>query len=258
MRQIKLWSAVLVAGLLLMGSLLACVQPGRQSQPLDRKQEFLQLHAEMKDYIGKARAAAVELEDSSWGDLADIGLESPPAGLCGLGACVIKKESAVDNSTNLWTPLVDMLPRAESARPLKIYCDKSLEMSVKVRTQRPTSDNITPEAAEEDPEVAQWQDQCHQLESTLRGGETLARNYLTTAQNSFKKLDESFEKSDDKVKKQYLAKFQKRCTEYTNLLDEMIRNLQYARSSLAEMAGWEDYAVGIEERTGTGKERKVY
>lgn len=214
-------------------------------------------HGEMKVYIGKARTAVVELESFSWGELNDIGIESPPAGLCVLGACVITKEKAASGSANMWTPLVDMLPRAESAKPLKIYCDQCLEMSVKVRTQRPNSDNVTPAAAAENPEIARWQDQCHQLESTLMGAETLARNYVNTAESNFKKLDESFEKSDDKVRSQYQPKLQKKCDEYTGLLDEVIRNLQYARSNLAEIAGWEDYAVGIGADESV-KSKKVY
>jgi hypothetical protein len=212
----------------------------------------------MKVYIGKASTAVVELESFSWGELGDIGIESPPAGLCVLGACVIKKEAEVSDTGNKWTPLVDMMPRAESAKPLKIYCDKCLEMSVKIRTQRPASDNVTPAAAAENPEVAQWQDQCHQLEATLQGAETLARNYANTAEETFKELNESFDKSDDKVKSQYQHKLQAKSKEYTGLLDEIIRNLQYARSNLAEMAGWEDYAVGISESAGTSDKRKVY
>jgi hypothetical protein len=212
----------------------------------------------MKVYIGKASTAVVELESFSWGELGDIGIESPPAGLCVLGACVIKKEAEVSDTGNKWTPLVDMMPRAESAKPLKIYCDKCLEMSVKIRTQRPASDNVTPAAAAENPEVAQWQDQCHQLEATLQGAETLARNYANTAEETFKELNESFDKSDDKVKSQYQHKLQVKSKEYTGLLDEIIRNLQYARSNLAEMAGWEDYAVGISESAGTSDKRKVY
>jgi hypothetical protein len=212
----------------------------------------------MKVYIGKASTAVVELESFSWGELGDIGIESPPAGLCVLGACVIKKEAEVSDTGNKWTPLVDMMPRAESAKPLKIYCDKCLEMSVKIRTQRPASDNVTPAAAAENPEVAQWQDQCHQLEATLQGAETLARNYANTAEETFKELNESFDKSDDKVKSQYQHKLQAKSKEYTGLLDEIIRNLQYARSNLAEMAGWEDYAVGISESAGTNDKRKVY
>jgi hypothetical protein len=219
--------------------------------------EFIGLHEQMKEYIEAARVITVQLETFSWGELNDIGIESPPAGLCVLGACVIKKEAAASDSGNTWTSLVDMLPRAESATPLKIYCDKCLEMSVKVRTQKPASDNVSPAAAETDPDIAQWQDQCHQLESTLSAAENLAWKYATTSESTFKELEESFEKSDDRVKKQYLPKFRNIYTEYANLLDEIIRNLQYARSNLAEIAGWEDYAVGIGTDESV-KSKKVY
>jgi hypothetical protein len=247
--------AALMAGMLLLGSLMACAQPA--STPVDRGDEFLRRHGEMKVYIGKARTAVVELESFSWGELNDIGIESPPAGLCVLGACVITKGKAVSGTGNKWTPLVDMMPRAESAKPLKIYCDKCLEMSVKIRTQRPTSDNVTPAAAAENPEVAQWQEQCHQLESTLMGAETLALKYVQTAEETFKELNESFDKSDVKVKGQYQPRLQAKSKEYTGLLDEMIRNLQYARSNLAEMAGWEDYVVGVGADESV-KSKKVY
>ncbi|MBM3183622.1 MAG: J domain-containing protein, partial [Chloroflexi bacterium] len=242
MKQIRLWFSALMAGMLLLGSLMACTQPA--SRPASEDQ-FLRKHGEMKVYIGKARTAVVNLESFSWGELSDIGIESPPSGLCVLGACVITKGKAVNDDTNMWTPLVDMMPRAESAKPLKIYCDKCLEMAVKIRTQRPNTDNVTPAAAAENPEVAQWQEQCHQLESTLMGAETLALKYVHTAEETFKELNESFEKSDDKVRRQYQPKLQSKSNEYKDLLDEVIRNLQYARSNLAQIAGWEDYAVGI-------------
>jgi len=242
MKQIRLWFSALMAGMLLVGSLTACAQQATKPASEDR---FLRKHGEMKVYIGKARLAATELENFTWIEFNEIGIESPPAGLCALGACVIKKEAAVSGSGNKWTPLVDMLPRAESAKPLKIYCDQCLEMSTEIRTQKPTSDNITPAASADDPEVAQWQTKCRQLESTLRGAETLATNYARATEGTFKELNESFEKSDEKVKKQYQHKLQSRAREYIGLLDEMIRNLQYARSNLAEIAGWEDYAVGI-------------
>lgn len=242
MRQIRLLPAVILA-VLIMSSLAACTQPVSKSG--HKGNEFIQLHEEMKDYIGKARAEAVKLEKFSWGEVDDIGIESPPAGLCVLGAAIIKKESAINDNTNVWTPISDFLPRAESARPLQIYSDKCLEMSVKVRTQKPTSDNISPAAIETDPDVAQWQDQCHQLESTLSAAEHLAWKYATTAEHTFKDMEESFEKSDDRVRRQYLPKFRNKYTEYADLLDEMIRNLQYARSSLAEIAGWEGYTTGI-------------
>jgi len=241
-RQIRLLPVAILAAVI-MSSLVACSQPVSKSGY--KGNEFIGLHEEMKEYIETARATIVQLETFSWDELEDIGIESPPAGLCILGACVIKKEAAVSDSGNMWTPLIDMLPRAESSTPLKIYCDKCLEMSVKIRTQKPASDNLTPAAAETDPDIAQWQDQCHQLEDTLSAAENLAWKYATTAESTFKDLEESFEKSDDRVRKQYLPKFRNKCAEYADSLDWIIRNLQYARSNLAEIAGWEDYAVGI-------------
>jgi len=254
MRQIRLLPVVILAGLM-MSSLAACTQPVSKSG--SKGNEFIQLHEEMKDYIGKARAEAVKLENFSWGKVGDIGIESPPAGLCVLGAAVIKKEADINDNTNVWTPISDFLPRAESAKPLQIYADKCLEMSVEVRTQKPTSDNISPAAIETDPDVAQWQDQCRQLESTLNAAEHLAWKYATTAEHTFDDMEESFEKSDDRVRRQYLSKFQDKYTEYESILNEMIRYLQYARTSLAEIAGWESYATGIGADESL-KGKKVY
>lgn len=221
---------------LLSGSLIVACS---QAEPQSDEPEFLALHGEMVGHIESVQALASELEDFTWHGFDDIGVQAPPAGLCSLGICIVEKGKADLYDGAGWVPLSEMLPSAERAKLLQVYCDKCLDTADRLRSERPSGERGVGALETEKPEVSEWQELCRQLESTLRGAEYLATSYRNTAEYQLAELEEAMGNSSTSVEEEYLEKFQSTSAEYIGLLDEVMYNLQQAEQASSQLARWQ-------------------
>ena len=236
MRIRHLWYTIslTVLALLPCSLLTACGQPQHSADGLNQieERELPSLCNETIGYIENAHAVALELEDFKWSEFNTIGLLLPPAGLCAIGTCVVEKQSVDRDSIERWVPVHQMLPSADAAKPLLVCYDKCLNMVNNVSAKCPYGERQTDVNETEEPMIAEWQELCSQLEAMLVATERLTLNHKNNKEMDFDQIKEYMDNSDANISQKYLEKFQSRCTEYTNLIDEMIMNMRQARKTL--------------------------
>jgi len=221
---------------LLSGSLIVACS---QAEPQSEEPEFLAVRGEMVGHIENVQALASELQDFTWRGFDDIGFQAPPAGCCGLGICIVEEGEGDMYGAGVWTPLTEMLPSAERAALLLLYCDKCLDMAERVMSKGPFGEPHAVVQKTEKPAVSEWQELCSQLESMLRGAEYLATNYRNTAKYQLDEIEEGVANSSANVEEEYLEEFQSISAEYIGLLDEVIHNLQQAEQARSQLANWQ-------------------
>ena len=137
---------------LLSGSLIVACS---QAEPQSEEPEVLALHGELVGHIESVQGLASELEDFTWRGFDDIGVQAPPAGLCSLGICIVEEGQADMYDGAGWVPLSEMLPTAERAKLLQVYCDKCLDTADRLRSERPSGETGVGALETERPEVSE-------------------------------------------------------------------------------------------------------
>lgn len=203
-------------------------QPGQQSprvageSGLVEDYQLLESYYAMRGYVRQAYSAASELEDFRWDPFDSLTWESTD-------------EYGVDSSALM----SQVLPSADTVKPLLTQCDKCNALAAKIWLERPLAQ---PETTAQDTEKAttlQWLALCSRLRSELDEAERQAAELQSDAIEQYADIEHSLSTSPSSVPETYTERFQTRCAEYTGLFNVVRGNLEQAERLAVKLRCWQ-------------------
>jgi len=192
--------------------------------------EFLETYSEMRDYIQHVHTLALELQGFSWHQFADVGWYE------------------VDKyGVQKWTLLQEVLPSAGTVQPLATDCDQCLALATEVWSENPYKEPQTPVQEMERLTIPEWRQLCGELQTSLAGIKVGVENFKADTESLFSQVEAVLSTERAGIKEKYLENFQIKSAEYTDLLDEVIDNLQQAEQLASRLRDWQFGSLTIDE-----------
>ena len=269
MKRYKPYSILLVGlVLILASSVVVCDQPEGQpeQEPLYtakelrqiEEQEFFELYSEIKGYIGHAHTLTLGLQNFSWHQFANVGWSElnkygikrwtlisqvlPPAE-------TVKLSLLDEEPCELYSEVIsEVLPSAEAIKQLLAQCDECNALATKAWSKRPYKEPQTVVQEMEKLEIPEWRELCGELNSASAEAQHQAQNLKTGTEKLFTEIEDVFSRERPLVKARYLKSFQGKSAEYSELLEEVIYNLQQAEQAASELRSWQFGSLTVGEQ----------
>lgn len=248
---------------------------------------FWEFYSEMKGYTGDAHSLTLELQDFHWDGFSAIGWRSeyeyrPGVGWKCLDKCppyptpiyaigtplslhvstadlvskgytyeeaywIYKSGQMAEKPDNpKWYSVSEVLPCKEAASPLLAQCDECIALATKVWSERPYKEPKTAVQKMQKLTISEWRELCHELESALRVARNQATGVKSETYHLFTQVGQglSFVTS---IRERYLEEFRRQSAEYTDILDEVIHNLEQAELVASEVGNWEFNSLATDQ-----------
>jgi len=234
----------------LIGLLLACTatvtvpedQFNSKELRLVEEDRFNELYSEMKLHVDKASSIVTEIYYFNWGKLGSIGWIP---GMPGLQVPDRGGDFWVNNQVVAFQPLTEELPNVNDVNILIEETEKCLHFASSIWSNSPYKERQTILILAEQSNFNEWRNRCTELSQQLNTTETKVADFKSLTLNSYFENMRNILNSQDWVKDNYMPVFQEKSTQYVELIDNTITELNEAQGYASQLKAWDFASLSV-------------